>query len=282
MKKALLVVVFVAVGVAVIALKRPAEVDLSSYEKSVFSQTGEDGVIEKIFRIIPPTTKFAVEFGAADGVKGSNTRNQILNHGWSSLQMEGDEELATQLAANYKDYPEVTCLQAWIYPGNIEILFEENGVPKDFDLLIIDIDSNDYYVWKAIHNYRPKVVMIEFNAAFPPPQLAVVDFHPMNYWDGSDYFGASIQSYYELGKRKGYELIYCNKIGTNLFFVDQKYYKRFGIRDNSPENLYNPPGYGVESGSRAPNGRGFLPFEQSQPELSWKELKIQKKFVMNR
>ena len=90
--------------------------------------------------------------------------------------------------------------------GNIEILFEEAGVPKDLDLLVSDsdIDSNDYYVWRAIHDFRPKVVM---NAFFPPPQLMVIDYHPMNYWDGTYYIGASIQSLYELGKKKGYELI---------------------------------------------------------------------------
>jgi hypothetical protein len=61
-------------------------------------------------------------------------------------------------------------LKEWVYPGNVEILFEEAGVPGDLDLLVIDIDSNDYYIWKVIHNFRSKVVMIEINPYFPPPQ----------------------------------------------------------------------------------------------------------------
>ena len=70
-----------------------------------------------------------------------------------------------------------------------------------------------------------------------------------------------IQSLYELAKKKGYELVYCEKAGVNLFFVDKKYYKKFGIKDNSPAKLYNPPQYGLKRGGRAPNGRGWPPYE---------------------
>ena len=254
------------------------EVDLSKYERSVYSQSGEDGIIEKIFEIIEPTRKYAVEFGASDGVAGNNMRRLVIEEGWSGLQIEGDERLAAKLAENYADFPGVKTLHAWIYPGNIEILFEENGVPRDFDLLVIDIDSNDYYVWHAIQSFRPKLVQIEYNNAFAPPKRAVVDFHPMNYWDGTDYFGASIQSYYELGKKKGYELVYGNQTGSNLFFVDRKYFDRFELEDNAPERFYRPPDFGLEKGGRAPNGRGFDSFE-SKPTLRWKTFEIEKKIV---
>ena len=100
----------------------------------------------------------------------------------------------------------------------------------------------------------------------------------MNYWDRTDYFGASIQSYYELGKRKGYELIYGSQNGLNLFFVDEKYFALFEIKDNSPARFYRPPSYGFESGGRAPNGRGFPRFE-TKPVLTWKNLTIRKRMV---
>lgn len=254
------------------------EVDLSKHERSVYAQSGEDGIIEKIFEIIKPTHKYAVEFGASDGVTDNNMRRLVMEDGWQGLQIEGGERLAKKLAENYADFPRVKTLQAWIYPGNIEILFEENGVPLDLDLLVIDLDSNDYYVWRAIQSYRPKVVQIEYNSAFAPPELAVVDFHPMNYWDGTDYFGASIQSYYELGKKKGYDLIYGNQAGSNLFFVDSKYYNRFKLKDNSPERFYHPPNFGLEKEGRAPNGRGFHPSDR-KPTLRWKEFEIQKEIV---
>ena len=213
-------------------------VDLRAAERQVFSQQGEDGVLEEIFEWIEPGPRFVVEFGAYDPVLHSSSRNLIVNHGWQALLIEGDAERAAKIRRAYADDPKVTTLEAWVYPGNIEILFEEAGVPQDLDLLVIDIDSNDYYVWRAIHEFRPKVVMIEMNHEFPPPMLMVVDFHPLNYWDGSSYHGASLQSLANLGKKKGYELLYCMSWGPNAFFVEAQYFERFGIEDNSPEALF--------------------------------------------
>jgi hypothetical protein len=254
------------------------ELDLARFERNVNTQFGEDGVLEKIFEVVEPTHRFVVEFGAYDGVTNSNPRNLVVEHGWRGLQIEGDAALAQQLARNYADHPEVKTLHAWVYPGNIEILLEENGVPRDFDLLVIDIDSNDYYVWRAIQSFRPKVVLIEYNPAYPPPERAVVDFHPMNYWDGTDYHGASIQSLVDLAARKGYELVYGNQAGNNLFFVDAPYFPRFGIRDNSPERFYHPPAFGLTTGGRAPNGRG-LPPSPPGSELEWEAFRIPKRMV---
>jgi hypothetical protein len=195
-------------------------------------------VIEKIFEIIEPGPRCCVEFGAHDGINNSNMRNRVINHGWSSFQIEGIPVRAAALAKNYAKYPNAKTLHSWVWPGNIEILFEENEVPKDLDLLVIDIDSNDYYVWRAIRDFRPKVVMIEVNSSFPPPELMVIDSHPMNYWGGTSYAGASLQSLYNLAKRKGYELIYTMSSGPNAIFVDAQYYDRFGIQDNSPGKMY--------------------------------------------
>ncbi len=237
-------------------------IDLSKYEKQIYSQEGEDGVIEKLFEIIKPTSRYAVEFGADDGIRGSNTRNLFLRHKWSGLLIEGDEKAAKEMERNYSKLPRVKTMQSWVWPGNFEILLEQAGAPKDMDFLSIDIDSNDYYVWKVLHDFRPKVVLIEFNASFAPPQRFVVNYHPYNYLaDSSDYFGASIQSLYELGKKKGYELVYCDKNGINLFFVDKKYFPLLGIKDNSPVTIYRPPQYGLDKGGRAPNGRGHFPFD---------------------
>jgi hypothetical protein len=287
----LAVLMITAIAVLVVWLVTPPpprEIDFSKYEKSVFSQNGEDGVLEIIFKMIKPTHRYAVEFGAADGIRNSNTRNLFINHGWSGLLIEGDEKLANTAVKHYQGLPRVKAIHAWVYPGNIEILLEENGVPKELDLISIDIDSNDYYVWRVIHNFRPKVVLIEFNPFFPPPAKVVVDFHPMNYWDGSDYFGASIQSFYELGKKKGYELVYCESAAINLFFVDKKYYHRFGIKDNSPAKLYRPPRHG-RSG-RLFNKRGWPVFDPrnvygkdgKRQELTWKDLRIKKRLIHGR
>lgn len=242
----------------------------------MFSQDGEDGVIEKIFELIEPASPgFAVEFGASDGVRASNVRNLILNKGWGAFLIEGDPARAAELIKNYADVPNVTTLEHWVWPGNIEILFEENGVPPNFDFMVIDIDSNDYYVWRVMHEFRPKVVMIEINGLFPPPQKMVVEFHPMNYWDRTAYAGASLQSLYELGKRKGYELVYLTQNGINAFFVEEKYFDRFGIADNSPATLYRPPPKVFQKllDPLIPPNRKYL---------TWDNLKIEKKFRYDR
>lgn len=262
---------------------RPVQpVDLESAERSVFSQYGEDGVVEKIFEVIEPGPKFAVEFGAHDGVNNSNMRNLVVNHGWSSFQIEGDPRRAAKLSGNYAQYPTTKTLHAWVWPGNIEILFEENGVPEDLDLLVIDIDSNDYYVWRAIHDFRPKIVMIEANFAFPPPQLAVVDFHPMNYWDLTYYIGASIQSLHDLGKKKGYELLYQMKQGPNLLFIAEEHFPAFGIADNSPEAIYRDPGPALMGREEWNYGRNGVPWPEGKEKLVWKNLQIDKRFILDR
>jgi hypothetical protein len=247
-------------------------VDLAKSERTVFSQWGEDGVIERIFEVIQPTNKFAVEFGAFDGVHNSNTRNLVVNHGWSALMIEGDPKRAAELKANYKGNDRVKAVEAWVYPGNIETLFEDNGVPKDLDLLVIDIDSNDYWVWKVIQSFRPKVVQLEANQEYPPPQLMVIAFHPMNFWDGSDYHGASLQSYYNLAKKKGYELIYHCQRGTNFFVVDKQYYERFGISDNSPVKIYPPKAAEALKQRRKPGA----------PFLNVPAQRIQKQYLRDR
>ena len=242
-------------------------IDLDAYERKGFSQFGEEGVLEKIFEIIPPTARYAVEFGAVDGLENSNTRNLIAKKGWGSLQIEGDPRKSAALKRLYRDNPKVTAMEAWVFPGNIEILFEEAGVPEDFDLLVIDIDSNDYYVWKAIHDFRPKVVMLEANKSFPPPQLAVVDFHPMNYWDRTQYHGASLQSMYKLGKQKGYELVHAMRKGPNIILVDKIYYDRFGIEDNSPITMWHPALRG--NPLVQPRGRKKLRINAFEIEKKW-------------
>ena len=190
------------------------------------------------------------------------------------MLIEGNPRRAKDLAANYEEYPGVTTKEAWIFPGNIELLFEEAGVPPNFDLLVIDIDSNDYYVWKAIHNYRPKVVMIEANHRFKPPELAVVDFHPFNYWDRTDYVGASLQSLYELGKRKGYELIHVMRKGANAIFVDEQYYELFGVADNAPTKIGRSRFRRKKDWKGYPEGKRTLKVDAFEIEKRWVELPL--------
>ena len=103
---------------------------------------------------------------------------------------------------------------------NVNALFDKYGVPDDFDLLGIDIDGNDYWVWQAIHpRFRPAVVVMEYNASIPPSESRVMPYDPSFRWDRTDYFGASLLALARLARRKGYALVYCERCGVNAFFL---------------------------------------------------------------
>ncbi|NOZ86185.1 MAG: hypothetical protein GXP49_07945 [Deltaproteobacteria bacterium] len=287
----LVVLLALVIGASIWLEESIPPVDLADSEHSVFSQNGEDGVIARIFQVIEPTSKFCIEFGAGDGVHLSNVRNLIINHGWHGLLIEGDQKLSAKCSEVYKDRPDVTCLHKWVYPGNVETIFEDHHVPKDVDFIVIDIDSFGYYVWKVMHLFRPKLVQIEVNGLFAPPIRAVVEYSPFDYWDNSFYYGASLQSLYELGKKKGYKLVYMEKRGINAFFVDKKYYDRFNIKDNSPARLYHPHNYKYsitekdlhkyidKDGHIVPGSKD--PYFNSDP-IVWKKITIQKHWIIGR
>lgn len=176
---------------------------LEDFEKKVYSQNGEDGIIEYIFTAIGTTNKYAIEFGATDGITNSNIHNLHL-HEWQMLQLD-----KVQCKTNKPVYIET------ITPNNIEAIFDKYNVPKTFDLLSIDIDGNDFYVWKALVNYRPRVVVIEYNGFYDDNRLLP--------YDENAYYGcssATINALCKLAEEKSYRLVYTEKTGVNAFFVD--------------------------------------------------------------
>jgi hypothetical protein len=187
---------------------------------------------------LPPRHRYLVDLGAGYGESGSCSRNLLMEHGWRGLLMEPDEAAATELAARYEGVPGVVTRGGLVSPGDVEIVMESHGVPADLDLLVVGLQANDWYVWRAIADFRPSVVLIEYNAAFVPPQTMVIEYHPFNRREGTFYFGASIQSLANLGEQKGYELLYADSAGRHLFFVAKELYPRFGIADNSTLELY--------------------------------------------
>jgi len=125
---------------------------------------------------------------------------------------------------------------------DINQLIKKYNIPKKFDLLSIDIDFNDYWVWKAITNYHPNVVVIEFNSSLPPTESSVVQYDPEAIWDGTNYFGASLLALQNLGHTKGYTLLGCDSNGVNAFFCKNDLID--GIKINDIQYLYKPPKYG--------------------------------------
>jgi hypothetical protein len=193
---------------------------LNRHEHKGFSNHGEDGIVAEIFRRIGTTNRYFVEFGAADGEQ-SNTLLWLCM-GWTGLWMEGRADAVARAGHRLRSYVaagRLTIRQAMIDAENVESLFRDGGVPREFDLLSLDIDYNDYYVWEAIQSFSPRVVEIEYNAIWPPDVEWVVPYDPKATWDYTARFGASLKSMEKLGRQKGYSLVGCSYRGGNAFFV---------------------------------------------------------------
>jgi FkbM family methyltransferase len=235
-----------------------APADLRAFARQVRSQGGEDGILAEIFRRVGTETCVAVEFGVETGEE-NNTAHLIREHGWQALLMEGDEDKFARLAEHYRDCPAVRPVRAVVTSTNIERLLAEHGVPEEFDLLSIDIDGNDYWVWAAVKRWRPRVVVVEYNASKPPPGRWVMRENPDHAWDGTDYFGASLASLADLGRSKGYVLVGTDPRGVNAFFVRADLAPAGRFFDPGLHYLYSPPDYGPHHGGHPP---GTGPFEE--------------------
>jgi hypothetical protein len=192
--------------------------DLRAFERRVYSQNGEDGIIKELLRRIGVKHRWFVEFGVETGVE-CNCARLAREEQWSGLFLEASPELFPHLAENFRALPAVRCQQTAVTSRNIEEILEANQVPADFDLLSIDIDGNDYWVWKAIQRWQPRVVVIEYNPAYPPPTRWVIQENFEHRWDQTDYYGASLTSLAILGRQKGYTLVGCDSRGVNAFFL---------------------------------------------------------------
>jgi len=202
---------------------------LCQHVRNVTSQYGEDGIIEKVLEIISPKDKWCVEFGSWDGRKCSNTFSLIEKKGYSAVLIEADAKRYRDLLKTYRGNPRVIPMHAFVgfdQADCLDRLLERTNIPTDFDLLSIDIDGNDYHVWQAANDYKPKIVVIEFNPTIPK-NVEFVQPRDVRVTQGS-----SLLSISKLGKEKGYELVAATT--ANAIFVDGEHFPSFGIADNSP------------------------------------------------
>jgi hypothetical protein len=202
---------------------------LLNYASNTYSQAGEDGVIAKILALLPERDRWCVEFGAWDGIYLSNVRRLIAEEGYSAILIEGDKKKFKSLKNNYADNNNIATVNAFVgfnaEDGQDKIL-SSYSIPKNFDFLSIDVDGNDYHIWKAINEFRPKVVCIEYNPTIPSEVYFVQAPDP-----GINQ-GCSLLSLDELSRSKRYELVCV--LRYNAFFVDQAYFAKFEISNNQP------------------------------------------------
>lgn len=199
---------------------------LSDYKKNITSQHGEDGIIEKMLETIGDISKWCVDVGAY-GMTKSNTYS-LIDHGWNGILIDtkdGIRRLKRLYGGNSQ--VELVCIKIDTDLNKLDNILGETPIPKEFGLLSIDIDGNDYHIWESLQNYTPTIILIEFN---PRCQLGYY-IQPI---DGQG--GASLSSIVQLGKEKGYELVTATIL--NAIFVRKELFPKFGISNNSPEQFF--------------------------------------------
>ena len=244
---------------------------LLDYAHNETSQNGEDGILAMVLETIGQNDKWCVEFGSWDGKTCSNTYTLITKKDYSAVLIEASPSRFKDLKNNFREHKNVICVNEFVgfeTDNNLDTILKDTEIPQNFDLLSIDIDGNDFHVWDAIKEYKPKVVIIEFNPTIPKT-VEFVQSRDMSIGQGS-----SVLSISKLAASKGYELVACTQ--CNAIFVDKQYFSLFGIADNSVDRiLIDQPMVthlfcGID-GTVFIRGYGKSPWQQ----ISYKEDKMQ-------
>jgi hypothetical protein len=217
-----------------VVFKIPSDkIFLNSFESRTFSQFNEDGITEKIFETIGFTNKVYLEFGGT----AYNNNSEILHkkYGFTGVLFNCDDTEC--------EYTKIHTER--VNAENIVSLCEKYELPKEFDFLSIDIDYNDWYVFRSLCSvYKPRVVVIEYNAHYPPPEDRVV-IYDANIIPGiTTYHSATIESMYKLGRMLGYNLVAAESYGYNLFFVRDDIAPDAFYGTNDTKVLYRTPKLG--------------------------------------
>ena len=207
-----------------------------------FSQNGEDGIIREIFNRIGITNSFFVEFGVGEGTE--NNTACLLFQNWCGLWVDANPQPRKQ-ARSFIKSGRLQFHSGIVTRDNVNEILKQMKVPSDPDLLSIDMDLNTYHIWQAMEVIRPRAVVVEYNANFPPSVEWIADYNPPQFWDHTSYFGASLKSYEILGTRLGYCLVGCDFMGVNAFFIRHDLCSGKFISPYTSEMHYEPPRFGT-------------------------------------
>jgi hypothetical protein len=196
---------------------------IENFESSLFSQNGEDGILRYLFSEIGFRSRLFLEFGF--GVIENNSLSLILKENFGGVFIDGYDLPVIEFneAAQSFGLFNVVAINTFLTLENLEATIIGSNLPEEIDLLSIDIDGNDYWLWEGLNSLSPRVVVIEYNASLGPdlslsvpydPEFDRYQKHPSGF-----YYGASITALEKLGKKKGYRLIGCDSNGINAFFV---------------------------------------------------------------
>jgi len=191
---------------------------LTQFESNVESQTGEDGVIAYILSLVGDGAKVAVEFGSGGGVHMSNTWRLEHECGWRRFLFDGDAQGNPQVH------------EVYLTAENINETFDKAGVPQLIDVMSIDTDGNDYWLWKALRR-RTRIVVAEYNTVIRPPLAMTIQYNPEHRWDGTNYFGATLTALASLAKSRGLRLVHRTYL--NGIFLDEHEAEEAGLAEVS-------------------------------------------------
>jgi hypothetical protein len=192
-------------------------------EFKVYSQWGEDGIIQYLIHKVPIADQSFIEFGV-ESYAESNTRFLLVNDNWRGLVIDGGSrhvKFTEQRQLRWRH--SLDAKTAFVTRENVNSLFEEAGFTGDLGLLSIDIDGNDYWVWEAVHVVNPRIVVVEYNATFGANLAVSVPYDPQfqrtQAHSSTLYWGVSLAALCHLGRKKGYRFVGSNSAGNNAFFV---------------------------------------------------------------
>ena len=206
-----------------LALDQIDSKNLQDYEFKVFSQWGEDGIIQKLLKTVDISNRTFIEFGVEDFLE-SNCRFLMMNNNWSGFVIDGSAKNISRIERSpyYWKY-DLQVRSAFITSQNINSILSESGFEKDLGILSIDLDGVDYWILQAISSYEPRILVVEYNAVFGPDRAITVPEDP-NFIRTAKHFsnlyaGASFSSLTEICQERGYTLVGTNSSGNNAFFV---------------------------------------------------------------
>jgi len=200
---------------------------MADVEFRAFSQTGEDGLLLFVLTSIGFTNRYVVELGCGDG-RECNTANLIINHGCHGLLVDGNPELVAIGRHFYGESKDTRIwpprlVSAFISCQNVNSLLRENGAQGEIDLLSIDLDGVDFWIWESLDAVSPRVVMVEANNIWGATETVAVPYDAHFVADivngAPDYSGASLAAFAKLASRKGYRLVGAQSYGFNAVFV---------------------------------------------------------------
>jgi hypothetical protein len=229
-------------------VNKPAtrQVDIQEEEFSIFSQFGEDGIIQYLTSFVEIKHKTFIEFGVEDFTE-SNCRFLMMKDNWRGFVIDGSERNISRLVKSYFYWKhDIQAICAFVDKDNIEVLLELSGFDHDLGILSIDLDGIDYFVLSSIKKYKPRILICEFNPIFGPKRKVTVPydkkFQRFEHHHSGLYWGASLSAINDVAIGLGYRLVGTNSAGHNAFFVREDLILP-PLKRLDPEEAFTVPTY---------------------------------------